>query len=206
MSIDRALLCRYRGGILADFTGNMWHLRRFICSILLALALYSSSQARANPSLSIRPTSPFSIALETLQNQIQYTFQDVELLRRALTHASYSGENNRALSILGEKVIEGSVSLQLLSKDIDMPPKDLNRAIVDLSSNVVSSCVADGGRLGLQKIIRVSRKTNSSAPAVVCGAFRAVFGAIAIDKSSLDSAGKVFLTIHGKGMEKAMAM
>ncbi|KAM3318959.1 hypothetical protein P3S67_006159 [Capsicum chacoense] len=48
----------------------MWHLRRFICSILLALALYSSPQARANPSLSIRPTSPFSIALETLQNQI----------------------------------------------------------------------------------------------------------------------------------------
>ncbi|XP_047259588.1 protein NUCLEAR FUSION DEFECTIVE 2-like [Capsicum annuum] len=184
----------------------MWHLRRFICSILLALALYSSPQARANPSLSIRPTSPFSIALETLQNQIQYTFQDVELLRRALTHASYSGENNRALSILGEKVIEGPVSLQLLSKDIDMPPKDLNRVIVDLSSNVVSSCVADGGRLGLQKIIRVSRKTNLSAPAVVCGAFRAVFGAIAIDKSSLDSAGKVFLTIHGKGMEKAMAM
>ncbi|XP_047265745.1 protein NUCLEAR FUSION DEFECTIVE 2 isoform X2 [Capsicum annuum] len=137
---------------------------------------------------------------------LPYTFQDVELLRRALTHASYSGENNRALSILGEKVIEGSVSLQLLSKDIDMPPKDLNRVIVDLSSNVVSSCVADGGRLGLQKIIRVSRKTNSSAPAVVCGAFRAVFGAIAIDKSSLDSAGKVFLTIHGKGMEKAMAM
>ncbi|KAM3318955.1 protein NUCLEAR FUSION DEFECTIVE 2 isoform X1 [Capsicum chacoense] len=184
----------------------MWHLRRFICSILLALALYSSPQARANPSLSIRPTSPFSIALETLQNQIQYTFQDVELLRRALTHASYSGENNRALSILGEKVIEGSISLQLLSKNIDMSPKDLNRVIVDLSSNVVSSCVADGGRLGLQKIIRVSRKTNSSAPAVVCGAFRAVFGAIAIDKSSLDSAGKVFLTIHGKGMEKAMAM
>lgn len=136
----------------------------------------------------------------------RYTFQDVELLRRALTHASYSGENNRALSVLGEKVIEGSVSLQLLSKDIDISPKDLNRVIMDLSSNVVTSCAADGGRLGLQKIIRVSRKTNSSAPAVVCGAFRAMFGAIAIDKSSLDSAGKVFLTIHGKGMERAMAM
>ncbi|XP_060204822.1 protein NUCLEAR FUSION DEFECTIVE 2 isoform X2 [Lycium barbarum] len=136
----------------------------------------------------------------------EYTFQDVELLRRAMTHASYSGENNRALSILGEKVIEGSVSLQLLSKNIDMSPKDLNRAIVDLSSNVVTSCVADGERLDLQKIIRVSRKTNSSAPAVVCGAFRAMFGAIAIDKSSLDSAGKVFLSVHGKGMEKAVAM
>ncbi|CAN4088254.1 unnamed protein product [Withania somnifera] len=185
----------------------MCHLRQFICSIVLAFALYSSSrQAQANPSFSTRPTSPFSIALETLQNQIQYTFQDMELLRRALTHASYSGENNRALSVLGEKVIEGSVSLRLLSNNIDMLPKDLNRVIVDLSSNVVSSCAADGGRLGLQKIIRVSRKTNSSAPAVVCGAFRAMFGAIAIDKNSLDSAGKVFLTIHGKGMEKAMAM
>ncbi|XP_055826519.1 protein NUCLEAR FUSION DEFECTIVE 2 [Solanum dulcamara] len=184
----------------------MFHLRQVIFSVLLAFTLYSSLQAQADPSFSTRPTSPFSIALETLQNQIQYTFQDVELLRRALTHASYSGENNRALSVLGEKVIEGSVSLQLLSKDIDISPKDLNRVIMDLSSNVVTSCAADGGRLGLQKIIRVSRKTNSSAPAVVCGAFRAMFGAIAIDKSSLDSAGKVFLTIHGKGMERAMAM
>ncbi|KAK4362373.1 hypothetical protein RND71_017614 [Anisodus tanguticus] len=184
----------------------MFHLRQFICSILLAFALYSSIQAQANPPISSRPTSPFSIALETLQNQIQYTFQDAELLRRAMTHASYSGENNRALSVLGEKVIEGSVSLQLLSKNIDMSPKDLNRVFVELSSNVVTSCAADGDRLGLQKIIRVSRKTNSSAPAVVCGAFRAMFGAIAIDKSSLDSAGKVFLNIHGKGMEKYMAM
>ncbi|KAG5618325.1 hypothetical protein H5410_018149 [Solanum commersonii] len=188
----------------------MCHLRQFICFILLAFALYTSLQAQVqaqeNLSLTTRPTSPFSISLETLQNQIQYTFQDVELLRRALTHASYSGENNRALSVLGEKVIEGSVSLQLLSKDIDISPKDLSRVIMDLSSNVVTSCAADGGRLGLQKIIRVSRKTNSSAPAVVCGAFRAMFGAIAIDKSNLDSAGKVFLTIHGKGMQKAMAM
>ncbi|XP_059303822.1 protein NUCLEAR FUSION DEFECTIVE 2 [Lycium ferocissimum] len=184
----------------------MFHLRQFICSILLAFVLYSSLQAQANSSISSRPTSRFSIALQTLQSRIQYTFQDVELLRRAMTHASYSGENNRALSILGEKVIEGSVSLQLLSKNIDMSPKDLNRAIVDLSSNVVTSCVADGERLDLQKIIRVSRKTNSSAPAVVCGAFRAMFGAIAIDKSSLDSAGKVFLSVHGKGMEKAVAM
>ncbi|XP_009796588.1 protein NUCLEAR FUSION DEFECTIVE 2 [Nicotiana tabacum] len=184
----------------------MSYLRQVIRSLLLAFVLYSPLQAQANTSVSSRPTSPFSIALQTLQNQIQYTFQDVELLRRAMTHASYSGENNRALSVLGEKAVEGSVSLQLLRKNIDMSPKDLNQAIAELSSNVVASCAADGERLGLQKIVRVSPKTNSSAPAVVCGAFRAMFGAIAIDTSNLDSAGKVFFGIHGQGMGKAMAM
>lgn len=44
-------------------------------------------------------------------------------------------------------------------------------------------------RLGLQKIIRVSSKTDSSTASVVCGAFRAIFGAISIDARSVDSAG-----------------
>lgn len=129
---------------------------------------------------------------------ISYNFKTISLLRRAMTHASFSEENNKALSILGAAVIETSASFHLISKDIDISAKELNRRLSQVS-NVESSCAVDGVHLGLHKVVRVSPKTNSSAPAVVCGAFRAIFGAIAIDTGKSDDAGNVFWTIHGVG-------
>ncbi|KAK4568480.1 hypothetical protein RGQ29_004044 [Quercus rubra] len=144
-----------------------------------------------------KPTSsPFSTALETLQKQIGYNFQNIGLLRRAMTHGSFSEENNRALSILGGNVIETSASLRLLGKDIDISSKDLNFRLAEISK-VDSSCTSDGMRLGLQKVVRVSPKTNSSTPGVVCSAFRAMFGAIALDIGKSDDAGDIFWNVHG---------
>jgi dsRNA-specific ribonuclease len=133
-----------------------------------------------------------------------YTFQSIGLLRRAMTHGSFSEENNRALSILGANVIETFVSLRSLGTDIDISAKELNRRIAEIST-VESSCLVDGMRLGLQKVVRVSPKTNSSTPAVVCGAFRAIFGAIAIDTGKSDDAGKVFWSVHGGNVGGAFA-
>ncbi|KAF5476844.1 hypothetical protein F2P56_003538, partial [Juglans regia] len=145
--------------------------------------------------LSFEPSSPFSIALEALQKQIGYTFQSNVLLRRAMTHASFSEENNRGLGVLGASVIETSAALRFLGKDIEMSVKNLNQRISEISK-VESSCMMDGMRLGLQKVVRVSSKTNSSTPAVVCGAFRAIFGAIAIDVGKSDDAGNIFWGVH----------
>lgn len=149
--------------------------------------------------------SPFSTALETLQKQIGYNFQNLGLLRRAMTHASFSEENNRALSVLGAYLIQTSVCLKVLGRDADISSKELNRRISEIS-NVESSCLVDGLRLGLQKVVRVSPKVNSSAPPVLCGAFRALFGAIAIDTGKSDDAGKVFLSVHGGDLVGALAM
>ncbi|KAL3642458.1 Ribonuclease [Castilleja foliolosa] len=176
---------------------------------LLTTLLSSSPQAFAEEQYSfVEPSfkisSPFSVALDTLQKQINYTFKSVGLLRRALTHASFSEENNKALSISGASVIETSIALQSLIKDVDISAKDLNRMIAD-ASKVESSCNAYGTRLGLQNTVRVSHKTNASAPAVVCGAFRAVLGAIAVDGESSDEAGLVYGKIR-RGFGKAMVM
>ncbi|XP_004508852.1 protein NUCLEAR FUSION DEFECTIVE 2 [Cicer arietinum] len=149
--------------------------------------------------------SPFSSALETLQKQLGYTFKSTSLLRRAMTHASFSEENNKAFSIFGATIIETSVSFNLLSKDVDVSAKELNRRI-SLISNVDSSCAVDAMRLSLHKVVRVSPKTNSSSPSVLCGAFRSIFGAIALDAENSDDAGKVFLTVHGRDFGVSMAM
>lgn len=108
-----------------------------------------------------------------------------------MTHSSYSEENNKALSILGESVIETSLALQSLIKDVDISSKDLNNLISEVSK-VEGLCNSEGVRFGLQNIVRVARNTNATAPSVVCGAFRALFGAVAIDAGSSDEAGEVY--------------
>ncbi|KAG2269439.1 hypothetical protein Bca52824_063994 [Brassica carinata] len=113
-----------------------------------------------------------------------------------MTHASFSQENNKALSIFGSHLIETSVSLQLLSQDIDTSSKALTRLIAEVS-NVDSSCALDGNRLGLERVIRVSPKTDASNSAIVCGGFRAIFGAVAIDSGMVDETIKVFWKVHG---------
>ncbi|KAL5747242.1 hypothetical protein ACOSP7_024242 [Xanthoceras sorbifolium] len=181
----------------------------FTLFIALVLAISSSSfQAQAangGHDQSFKFSSPFETALETLQSHMNYTFKSIALLRRAMTHASFSEENNRALSILGENVIGTSVAFSSLRKDIEISPKDLNRRILEIS-NVESSCAVDGMRLGLQKVVRVSSKTSSTTPVVVCGAFRAIFGAIAIDTGNSDDAGRFFLRVHGGDVGKALPL
>ncbi|CAN6717941.1 unnamed protein product [Malus baccata var. baccata] len=135
----------------------------------------------------------------------RYKYKKIGLLRRAMTHASFSEENNKALSILGANVIETSVSMRSLESNLEISAKELNRRISDVSK-VESSCAADGKRLGLHKVVRVSPKTDSSAPLVVCGAFRAVFGAIALDTEKADDAGEYFWRVHGGQVGGALAM
>ncbi|KAG9448733.1 hypothetical protein H6P81_008698 [Aristolochia fimbriata] len=135
-------------------------------------------------------TSPFPSSLETLEKQIGYAFKSDDILRRAMTHASYSRDNNRALSLLGLDVVRASVSKHYLIQDIDMSVKNLDRRLSAITNG--NACSADGYRLGLEKIIRVSAKTNSSWAPIVCGAYRAIFGAVAIDSGKIDVAGDVF--------------
>ncbi|PWA78161.1 ribonuclease III domain-containing protein [Artemisia annua] len=141
-------------------------------------------------------SSSFSLALETLQKHLNYEFKNIGLLRRAMTHSSYSEENNKAFSILGESIIQTTVALRALTKDIDISSKDLNDKISEVSK-VDTSCAVDGMRLGLQNVVRVSSSTDSSTSSIVCGAFRAIFGAIALDTGKSDDAGNVFWAVHG---------
>eukprot|EP00262_Sarcandra_glabra_P000942 TRINITY_DN10973_c0_g1_i2.p1 TRINITY_DN10973_c0_g1~~TRINITY_DN10973_c0_g1_i2.p1 ORF type:complete len:181 (-),score=21.59 TRINITY_DN10973_c0_g1_i2:84-626(-) len=164
----------------------------FVCT-LSPLLVQSSGDHLLN--VESKPSSPFSAALETLEKQIGYTFQSIDLLRCAMTHSSYSIENNRALSILGLNIIDTWVSLRSIQRNPEISAKDLNNRISEISSG--DSCATQGFGLGLEKVVRVSTKTNSSTPSVVCEAFRAMFGAIAIDSSNVDTAGDVFWEVHG---------
>ncbi|KAG6745993.1 hypothetical protein POTOM_050503 [Populus tomentosa] len=97
---------------------------RFTVFTLAVFSIFSLSQKRRNETGKISfsmqvgaanklKLSPFESALDTLQNQIGYAFKNIGYLRRAMTHSSFSEENNKALSILGSNVIDTSVSMAL---------------------------------------------------------------------------------------------
>ncbi|OVA03724.1 Ribonuclease III domain [Macleaya cordata] len=180
---------------------DMSSIRHLLLSFffLFSLTLITTSQGRDEELHygTSKASSQFEAALDTLQKRIGYKFQRINLLRRAMTHPSYSGENNKALSILGLDVLETSISLRCLVNDIDVSAKELNNRITKISE--MDSCANEALRLGLDKIIRVSSKTNSSIPPVVCGGFRAFFGAVAVDSGKADDAGNLFLSVHRGG-------
>ncbi|KAG7647447.1 Protein NUCLEAR FUSION DEFECTIVE 2 [Arabidopsis thaliana] len=178
----------------------------FVVGIFFSFSSVSHVRATSEINLRIEPfSSPFATDLATLQTQIGYKFNNINLLRRAMTHASFSQENNKALSTFGTHIIETAVSLQFLAKDIDISSKALGRLISEVS-NVESSCALDGDRLGLGKIIRVSTKTDASNSAILCTGFRAIFGAIAIDAGTVDEAIKVFWKVHGARAGRLVSM
>ncbi|XP_072963125.1 protein NUCLEAR FUSION DEFECTIVE 2 isoform X2 [Typha angustifolia] len=139
-------------------------------------------------------TSSFAAALQTLQKQIGYEFREIDLLRRAMTHPSYSRENCRALSILGLAAVESSAALRLLRSDADASAAAVSDRVSQASN--ITACSAAGDRLGLPAILRVATGTNASSPAVVCNAFRAMFGAVAVDAGGIDAAAEVFWRVN----------
>ncbi|KAJ0938744.1 putative ribonuclease III domain-containing protein [Helianthus annuus] len=178
---------------------KMHHLRSHISVVFIIAAvtviLCSPSTVSAG-SQPLRSSSSFSVALQTLQKNLNYEFKNIGYLRRAMTHSSYSEENNKAFSILGESIIETTVALKLLKIDVDISSKDVSDRIAEISK-VETSCAVDGMRLGLQNVVRVSSNTDSSTSSIVCGAFRSIFAAIALDTGKSDDAGDVFLAVHG---------
>ncbi|ERM99494.1 hypothetical protein AMTRI_Chr10g6240 [Amborella trichopoda] len=140
--------------------------------------------------------SPFSDALKNLQKQIGYQFQDPILLQQAMTHASFSIENNKALHIAGVNLIETAITLKYLNQNRDIEAKDLALKLLELTTE--KACKESGVRLGLQKVVRVATRTDTST--AICGAFRALFGAIALDSGKADAAIDVFSKISGSGL------
>ncbi|XP_020581698.1 protein NUCLEAR FUSION DEFECTIVE 2 [Phalaenopsis equestris] len=148
--------------------------------------------------LAASPSPAFSTGLEILQKQLGYQFKSVDLLRQAMTHPSYSLENNHALSLLGLNAMESAAALSLVSEDPNASAEAVNARIAKISG--FDDCVSAGKRLAIENLVRVSKKTSTSSPNVICGAYRAIYGAIAVDAGGLDAASKALWSVLDGGI------
>ncbi|KAH9304029.1 hypothetical protein KI387_008433 [Taxus chinensis] len=141
-------------------------------------------------------------AIKALQTKIRYQFKDRILLMRAVTHASYSIDNNGALSVLGYNIIEAALSLRYVLNNSAIGSGDLHSKVAELSNCTALS--EDAFDLQLNDLVRVAPKVNPKKQSILCGCYRALFGAIGADAKSLDIAREKFWTRQGWNSPKIM--
>ena len=128
-------------------------------------------------------------ALDTLQARLDYSFQDKNLLRLALTHPSVAHEqgaavqHNQRLEFLGDAVLQLILTGELYEKFPALGEGPLTQSRAQM---VNRRTLADQGRrLGLGHHLVLSRGEEASGgrerPSALADAFEALLGAIFLD-------------------------
>ena len=114
--------------------------------------------------------------LEQAERAINYTFNDKNLLKRALTVASASDENNQLLEFFGDAILEFIVSERIFSEGDS--EGELTERRKTLVSDIALTPVSE--RLGLDKLLIRGKKDLNNKKAIP-SAYEAVTAAIYLD-------------------------
>ncbi|MDE6619677.1 MAG: ribonuclease III [Lachnospiraceae bacterium] len=129
-------------------------------------------------------------ALQELQGKIGYQFQDVTLLRQALTHSSFANEqkinklnNYERLEFLGDAVLELVSSEFLFNENKDMPEGQLTRLRASMVCEpALAYCARD---INLNSYILLGKGEESTGgrkrDSIISDVMEAVIGAIFLD-------------------------
>lgn len=121
--------------------------------------------------------------LSGLQARLQYRFVHAALLRRALTHRSFSADHNERLEFLGDAVLGLAMSHMLYEALHKQPEGDLSRTRAQLvrQDSLHRRAVA----LGLPALLRLGegemRSGGQQRPSILADALEAVIGAVYLD-------------------------
>jgi ribonuclease-3 len=130
------------------------------------------------------------IDLESLQNSIAYFFNNISILRQAVTHRSFANEHpgsdtihNERLEFLGDAVLNLSLSTMLLDQYPDLPEGHLSKI---RASQVNEKKLASlSSQLGLGAYLLIGkgeeRTGGREKPSLLADTFEAVLGAIYLD-------------------------
>lgn len=121
--------------------------------------------------------------LEGFSVLIGHRFSDSALLQRALTHRSYSAENNERLEFLGDSVVNCAVALELYRKFPQLSEGDLSRLRASLVSQPSLAAVAQHYQFGELLLLGEGEVKSGGArrPSMLADAVEAVIGAVFID-------------------------
>lgn len=131
------------------------------------------------------------INLATFEEKIGVTFNNKELLKRALTHRSYINEqndnslkHNERLEFLGDAVLELAVTTYLFNEFPDRPEGDLTAFRSSLVNTITISDAAE--KLGANDYLLLSKgeakDTGKARQYILANTFEALVGAIYLDQ------------------------
>ena len=146
------------------------------------------------------------LSLEELQTRIGYRFQNIEYLRRAVTHSSYANETgahnhhllcNERLEFLGDSVLSLITSDFLFHRFPELPEGDLTRMRAAIVCEEALASYAT--QIGLGEFLLLGKGERNSGgaekPAVIADAFEAILAALYLDAGSGYRFG-VFTTVY----------
>jgi ribonuclease-3 len=121
--------------------------------------------------------------LVTLQQRLQHQFVDASLLKRALTHRSFSSDHNERLEFLGDSVLGVVVADMLYRRLQKLPEGDLSRVRANLVKQDTLHQLALS--LGLSDVLLLGegemRSGGQKRPSILADALEAVIGAVYLD-------------------------
>ena len=114
---------------------------------------------------------------------LQYEFTKPALLQRALTHRSFSADNNERLEFLGDSVLGLAISSLLYQRLNDLPEGDLSRVRSNLVKEGTLHQIAL--KLQLSDLLRLgegeAKSGGRSRPSILADAVEAILGAVYLD-------------------------
>jgi ribonuclease-3 len=121
--------------------------------------------------------------LVTLQQRLQHQFADASLLKRAITHRSFSSDHNERLEFLGDSVLGVVVADMLYRRLQKLPEGDLSRVRANLVKQDTLHQLAVS--LGLPDVMLLGegemRSGGQKRPSILADALEAVIGAVYLD-------------------------
>ena len=142
--------------------------------------------------------------LKELEGILQYEFKNKDLLHKALTHKSYSENNNEKLEFLGDRVLGLVISKKLLDKY----PGEREGIIDKKFANLVNkkTCANIANTLNLKKFIYLGashKNLERSGDKILADCLEAIVGAIYTD-GGIKSSEKFILNSWNSFIDKSV--
>ncbi len=122
-----------------------------------------------------------------LQQRLAYDFNDIELLKLALTHRSYGHHNNERLEFLGDALLNSTIAQCLYFKFPDQKEGVLSRLRASLVKGQTLAAIARDLALGDYLIMGAGERKSggSNRDSILADGVEAIIGAIFLDADIL---------------------
>jgi len=144
--------------------------------------------------------------LEQLEELLEYQFNDIELLHKAMTHSSLAdnrSDSNERLEFFGDAILDLVICQRLFEKFPDYQEGDLTKVKSMLVSRKTCSKIAAGLEFSrFAKVGKGMEKTRAMAGSISAGIFEAIVAAIYLDGGH-DKAKEFILRLFDPLIEKA---
>ena len=137
------------------------------------------------------------LPVEELERRIGYVFENKAIVRRAVTHRSFSADHNERLEFLGDSVLNCVIGYALFERDKHFTEGVLSRARANLVCEKALNEIAREIDIGSFVYLGDGEiKTGGvRRPSILADACEAVFGAVFLD-GGFDKARDVILRLY----------